>query len=151
LAISSACISSQKNNFSAVQYLSKDKVEGVLFVFRTHIPEPFNIPMIHLRGLEPEAIYAVDGFDQAALRQGMDGSRADRGVEEPAKQGAENFPFATQIEIALIYILTLDGGCAKLFNESAFKVTLSNAFPVLFSGGVLSQSLKSSIRAWCNN
>ena len=47
-----------------MQYLSKDKIEGVLFVFRTHIPERFNIPMIYLRGLEPDAIYTVEGFDQ---------------------------------------------------------------------------------------
>ena len=57
-------ISSQKNNFSAVQYLSKDKAEGVLFVFRTHIPERFNIPMIYLRGLAPDMLYTVEGFDQ---------------------------------------------------------------------------------------
>ena len=57
-------ISSQKNNFSAVQYLSNDKAEGVLFVFRTHIPERFNIPMIYLRGLAPDMLYTVEGFDQ---------------------------------------------------------------------------------------
>jgi alpha-galactosidase len=57
-------ISSQKNNYSAVQYLSKDKSDGVLFVFRTYIPEPFNIPMIYLRGLESDVLYAVEGFDQ---------------------------------------------------------------------------------------
>ena len=57
-------ISSQKNDYSAVQYLSKDKTEGVLFVFRTHIPEPFNTPVIHLRGLDPEALYSIEGFEQ---------------------------------------------------------------------------------------
>ena len=57
-------ISSQKNDYSAVQYLSKDKTEGVLFVFRTHIPEPFNTPLIHLRGLDPEALYSIEGFEQ---------------------------------------------------------------------------------------
>lgn len=57
-------ISSQKNAYSAIQYVSKDKSQSVLFVFRTHIPDPFNIPMIHLRGLEPEALYSVEGFEQ---------------------------------------------------------------------------------------
>ena len=57
-------ISSQKNDYSVVQYLSKDKTEGVLFVFRTHIPEPFNPPLIHLRGLDPEALYSIEGFEQ---------------------------------------------------------------------------------------
>jgi len=56
-------ISSQKNDYSAMQYVSKDKSESVLFVFRTHIPDPFNIPMIHLRGLDPEALYSVEGMD----------------------------------------------------------------------------------------
>ena len=57
-------IAPQKNNYSAVQYVSKDKSEGVLFVFRTHIPDPFNIPIIYQRGLEPDALYSVEGFEQ---------------------------------------------------------------------------------------
>ena len=58
-------ISAQKNDYSAVQYLSKDKNEGVLFVFRTHIRDPFNTPVIHLRGLDPEARYTVEDFKSA--------------------------------------------------------------------------------------
>lgn len=57
-------ISAQKNGYSAVQYLSKDKAEGVLFVFRVHIPAPFHFPMLHLRALDSEALYLVDGFEQ---------------------------------------------------------------------------------------
>jgi alpha-galactosidase len=57
-------ISAQKSPYSAVQYVSADKSEGVLFVFRAHIPEKFNIPQIYLRGLEPEAVYEVEGFGQ---------------------------------------------------------------------------------------
>jgi alpha-galactosidase len=57
-------ISSQKNDYSAVHYVSKDKSGGVLFVFRTHIPDPFNTPMIHLRGLAPDALYSIEGFDE---------------------------------------------------------------------------------------
>jgi alpha-galactosidase len=57
-------ISSQQNNYSALQYVSKDKSESVLFAFRTHIPDRFNIPMIYLRGLDPDALYSIEGFDQ---------------------------------------------------------------------------------------
>ncbi|HSV85393.1 MAG TPA: alpha-galactosidase [Levilinea sp.] len=53
--------SAQEGPFSAVQYMSKDRSEGVLFAFRTHIPEPFMLPPLYLRGLEPEAIYEIEG------------------------------------------------------------------------------------------
>ena len=56
-------VSPQRSDYSAVQYVSKDKSEAVLFAFRTHIPDPFNIPMLYLRGLDPEALYSVEGFD----------------------------------------------------------------------------------------
>ena len=62
-------ISAQKNNYSAVQYVSKDKSAGVLFVFRTAIRDPFNTPVIYPRGLEPEAMYSVEGFDGARSGQ----------------------------------------------------------------------------------
>lgn len=57
-------ISPQKNNYSAVQYVSKNKKESVLFVFRTYIPDPFNTPTIYLNGLEPESLYTVENFEQ---------------------------------------------------------------------------------------
>ncbi len=53
-------LSPQKKGYSAVQYLSKDKAEGVLFVFRVHIPEKYNLPMLYLRGLDPQALYSVE-------------------------------------------------------------------------------------------
>jgi alpha-galactosidase len=53
----------QGQDFTAVQYVSKDKTEGVFFAFRVHIPEPARLPPIYLRGLEPDARYAIDGFD----------------------------------------------------------------------------------------
>ncbi len=56
--------SAQDNPFSAVQYVSKDKSEGVLFAFRTHIPEPVMLPMIYPRGLDPETQYKIDGFSE---------------------------------------------------------------------------------------
>ncbi len=57
-------IAPQKQDYSAVQYVSQDKGESVLFVFRTHVPDPFNFPIIRLRGLEPGAMYTIEGFEQ---------------------------------------------------------------------------------------
>jgi alpha-galactosidase len=54
--------SPQENAYSAVQYVSKDKAEGVLFVFRTYLPDPTILPMLYLCGLEPNARYHVEGF-----------------------------------------------------------------------------------------
>jgi alpha-galactosidase len=62
-------LSPQKGPFSAVQYVSQDKAEGVLFVFRVHVPEKYNIPHLYLRGLDPEALYSVEGFE--APRSGL--------------------------------------------------------------------------------
>lgn len=50
-----------KGGLSAVQYLNKDKCEGLLLMFRTYVPDPINQPWVHLRGLEPNAIYKMDG------------------------------------------------------------------------------------------
>jgi alpha-galactosidase len=55
--------SAQTGGFSAVQYVSKDKSEGVVFAFRTHIPDPVNPFAVRLRGLNPQALYAVEGFE----------------------------------------------------------------------------------------
>jgi alpha-galactosidase len=55
----------QGRAFTAWQYMSKDKGEGVLFAFRTHLPEPAKLPPIYLQGLDPQATYAIDGFDEA--------------------------------------------------------------------------------------
>lgn len=55
----------QGHPFTATQYMSKDRAEGVLFAFRTHMPEPARIPPIYLRGLDPTADYVVDGFEGA--------------------------------------------------------------------------------------
>jgi alpha-galactosidase len=60
-------ISAQKNPFSAVQYVSKDKAESVLFAFRVHMPDfagVVKLPPIHLRGLKPEALYSIEGYEQ---------------------------------------------------------------------------------------
>lgn len=56
-------ISPQNNAFSAVQYVSKDASESVLFAFRVFMPDPANLPVIYLRGLDPLALYSVEGYD----------------------------------------------------------------------------------------
>jgi alpha-galactosidase len=57
--------SPQAHPFSAVQYVAKDRSQGVLFAFRTHLPPPATLPPIYLRGLDPEGRYEVEGFEGA--------------------------------------------------------------------------------------
>jgi alpha-galactosidase len=57
-------ISPQNSPFSAVQYVSLDRSEGVLFVFRVHLPDfasVVKLPRIYPRGLDAEALYLVEG------------------------------------------------------------------------------------------
>jgi alpha-galactosidase len=61
--------SPQAHAFSALQYVSKDRSEGVLFAFRTHLPDPVELPLLYLRGLDPDARYEIEGFPKA--RSGM--------------------------------------------------------------------------------
>ena len=51
-----------KGAFSALEYLSGDQGEGVLFAFRTHLSEPVVLPPLRLAGLEREALYQMDGL-----------------------------------------------------------------------------------------
>lgn len=51
--------------FSGLMYVSKDQSEGVVFAFRTHIPDPELLPPLKLRGLEPEWLYEIDGVSGA--------------------------------------------------------------------------------------
>jgi alpha-galactosidase len=51
----------QVGNYSSWMYLSKDKTEGVLFDFRTHLSDPVVLPAIKLCGLEPESRYQLEG------------------------------------------------------------------------------------------
>ncbi len=60
-------ISPQNGPFSAVQYVSPDQSEGVLFVFRAHIPDFANVvklPPICLRGLDSDSLYLVEGCEE---------------------------------------------------------------------------------------
>jgi alpha-galactosidase len=61
--------SAQTHPCSAVQYMSKDRNAGVLFAFRTHLPDPSSLPTIRLRGLDPQARYQIEGFP--AARSGL--------------------------------------------------------------------------------
>jgi len=53
---------------SAVQYVSRDRREAVLFAFRTHEARPAPHSPLPLRGLNPEALYEVEGV--AGARSG---------------------------------------------------------------------------------
>jgi alpha-galactosidase len=61
--------SPQAGPFSAVQYMSKDRSEGALFAFRTHIPEPVSLPPVYLRGLDPDARYSIE--EQTGIKSGL--------------------------------------------------------------------------------
>ena len=54
--------------FSAVQYVSKNRSESVLFAFRTHMPPPARLAPLYLRGLDPDSRYEVEGI--AGARSG---------------------------------------------------------------------------------
>lgn len=71
--------SPQTHPLSAVQYMSKDRAEGVLFVFRSHLPGPGLLPPIYLRGLDPNAQYEVEGV--AGARSGRAWMHAGLTVE----------------------------------------------------------------------
>lgn len=60
--------SAQDLAFSAVQYVSQDRSESVLFAFRTYLPDPAILPPLYLRGLDPDARYTVEGL--------LDGARS---------------------------------------------------------------------------
>lgn len=64
--------SPQKESFSALEYVSKDRSEAVLFAFRTYqplIPQFESMPPVYPRGLDPEALYTIEGFDD--IRSGL--------------------------------------------------------------------------------
>jgi alpha-galactosidase len=71
----------QQHPYAAVQYMRKDKSEGVLFAFRTHIPEPAQLPLLYPRGLDPQARYAIEGLTE--VRSGLGWMQA--GVHLPLR------------------------------------------------------------------
>lgn len=71
--------SPQKYPFSAVQYVSKDKSQAVVFAFRVYLPEPVQLPRLYLRGLDPQACYTVEG--ESGHRTGKAWMEAGIGVD----------------------------------------------------------------------
>jgi alpha-galactosidase len=57
--------SPQDEPFTTLVYVNKEKTEGVLFAFRTHIPEPLFLPPVRLQGLDEQKLYEVEGMDEA--------------------------------------------------------------------------------------
>lgn len=53
-------MSASDQGLTAIQYVSQDKRQGVLFVFRTFLPGPVNLPRVYLHGLDPNAFYRMD-------------------------------------------------------------------------------------------
>jgi alpha-galactosidase len=49
--------------------MRQDRSDGVLFAFRTHLPEPATLPALVLQGLEPQAQYELEGV--AGARSGL--------------------------------------------------------------------------------
>ncbi len=61
--------SPQAHPYAALQYMSKDRAEGLLLVLRTHMPGSAVLPLIYLRGLDPTAQYELEGV--AGSRSGQ--------------------------------------------------------------------------------
>ena len=64
--------SPQQDSYSALMYVSKDRKEAVLFAFRTHqpfIPQLEPQAPVYPRGLDPQANYAVEGYEE--VRSGL--------------------------------------------------------------------------------
>ena len=54
--------SPHEHAFSALQYVSRDQANSVVFAFRTHIARPAILPPLYLRGLDPAATYSIEGY-----------------------------------------------------------------------------------------
>ena len=60
--------SPQGSAYAAVQYMAKDLSNGVVFAYRTWLPDPQEAPVIYPRGLEWASTYEVEGV--AGTRSG---------------------------------------------------------------------------------
>jgi alpha-galactosidase len=58
-----------ERGYSALQYVARDRSEAVLFAFCTRLPFPPRHPPLYLRGLDPQALYTVEGVDGARSGQ----------------------------------------------------------------------------------
>ena len=67
--------------FSAFMHVAKDRSEAVLFAFRMHEARLVRNPLIRLAGLEPEALYTVEGINGARTGRAW----AELGLRLPLK------------------------------------------------------------------
>lgn len=70
-------LSLQQGPFAALNYVSKDGSQGVLFAFHLDEPGPAVFPRLRLRGLDPQAVYRVEGVEDtrsgaAWMEDGLD-------------------------------------------------------------------------------
>jgi alpha-galactosidase len=72
-------ITPEQGAYTAVQYMSKDGAQGVVFAFRTHMPHPATVPTLYLQGLDADSRYVIEGFDEA--RSGAAWMRAGLRIE----------------------------------------------------------------------
>lgn len=61
--------STRKESYSAVEYISKDKTEILLFTFSIKRPLSVQNPIIYLKGLDPDKTYCVEGVDRIVSGQ----------------------------------------------------------------------------------
>lgn len=57
-------LSPRQSPFSALMYVARDKSEAVVFAFRMLPNRPLENPLIRPAGLDPEALYAVEGQEE---------------------------------------------------------------------------------------
>jgi alpha-galactosidase len=62
-------VSIRKESYSAIEYISQDKTEIVLFAFSIKRPLSVQTPVLCLKGLDPDKIYSVDGTDRTVSGQ----------------------------------------------------------------------------------
>lgn len=53
------------DDFTGVQYISKDQMSGVLFAFLLHRLDPVAPLILHPRGLMPNRLYTIEGYPDA--------------------------------------------------------------------------------------
>jgi alpha-galactosidase len=91
--------SADETGFTAVEYLSKDQQEGVLFAFRTYIGQHEPSLTLRLRGLKSDTLYRVEGFD--GVRSGT--AWMNRDLEFGLQGGLENFGSTMRRIVAVLH------------------------------------------------
>jgi alpha-galactosidase len=85
------------SHFSSMMYVSPDKRQAVLFAFRTHAPDPIQLPPLHLQGLEPDRLYTIQNTTRSGLAWQQIGLEVQLGdfssamvkIEERKEKGEE--------------------------------------------------------------